>query len=74
MMEELLKTGAKLALVLLAGWVVLAGLGLTTMPGTKKQAVQRARHRRAKGNTWAQAVAYAPAAEDSLAFPAAPVM
>lgn len=65
---------AKLAFVLLAVWVVMAGLGMTTMPGTRKQAVKKRAHHRAKGAIWAVPVVQAPQAEDTLAYPAAPVM
>jgi hypothetical protein len=73
-MEELMKIFGRLAFVLLAVWVVLAGLGMTTMPGTKKQRVQTGARKRGKGAMWAQAVASAPGAEDNLSFPAAYVM
>jgi hypothetical protein len=65
---------SKMAFILLAVWVILAGLGYTSMPGTVKQAVQRTRRHRAKGNVWASGFVTAPSAEDSLSFPAAPVM
>jgi hypothetical protein len=64
---------SKLAFILLAVWVILAGLGYTTMPGVK-QTVKRIRHKRAFGNKWASGFVTAPSAEDSLSFPAASVM
>lgn len=60
----------KMAFVLLATWVVLAGLGLTTMPGTVKHQPRR-RGRHVKGSVWAVPVVSAPSSEDGLAFPQA---
>ena len=76
-MDRFEEVFTKLAFVLLAVWVVLAGLGMTTMPGVKKQRMQKSaarRHQKASGVIWAVPVTQAPEAEDSLAFPAAPVM
>ena len=65
----------KLAFVFLVLWIVLAGLGFTTMPGTVKQAISKKRRRQgATGNKWASGFVQAPSAEDGLAFPAAPIM
>ncbi len=66
---------AKLSFVLLVAWVVLAGFGMTTMPGARKQsAMKRSKRQRGSGDIWATPVVQAPDAEDNLAFPAAPVM
>ncbi len=64
----------KMAFILLAAWVVLAGLGMTTMPGTKKEKIARAARRRGYGSVWATPVVAAPNAESDLAFPPAMVM
>lgn len=52
-MERYMGIFTKLAFVLLAVWVVMAGLGITIMPGTVKQAVQQPR-RRGRGLMWNQ--------------------
>ena len=70
-MERYMDIFGKLAFVLLAVWVVLAGLGYTTMPGKTKMPPPK---KRGKGGIWAVPVVTAQAAEDGLAFPAAPVM
>lgn len=72
-MERYIDAFGKMAFLLLAVWVVLAGLGYTTMPGLKQQ-IKKQRKQRAKGSIWQQSVITAPNAEDSLAYPAAPVM
>ena len=70
-MERYMEVFTKMAFVLLAVWVVLAGLGMTTMPGTVKQQVRGNGKRRVKGSVWAVPVVSAPSSEDNLAFPQA---
>jgi hypothetical protein len=69
MVEQLYVAFSKLAFVLLAVWVVAAGLGLTDMPGTVHQDIQRNGRRRAKGLVWATPVTAAPNADDDLLTP-----
>jgi hypothetical protein len=71
-LEKYFALFSKLAFILLAVWVVLAGLGFTQMPGYVPPKTPR--RARGLGGVWAVPVASAPAAEDGLTFPAAPVM
>lgn len=73
-MERYFDVFAKMAFILLAVWVVLAGLGMTTMPGTVKKAIGNRGRRRVKGQVWAVPVVAAPMSEDNLAFPQTNVM
>lgn len=73
-MERYMDIFAKLAFVLLAVWVILAGLGYTTMPSLIRQVKTDNRRHRAGGLIWNTPVVSAPSAEDSLAWPAAQVM
>lgn len=74
-MEKYIGVFTKMAFILLAVWVVLAGLGKTTMPGTRKQAMRRRAYKQpASGLVWNSGFVQAPSAEEGLAFPAAPVM
>jgi hypothetical protein len=66
--EEFYNVAQKLAFVLLAAWVILAGLGMTSMPGSTAPAPRR---RRAGGQVWAVPVVQAQSSEDSLSFPQA---
>jgi len=68
----MLGTFSRIALVVLALWVVTAGAGLTTLPGAKKRALQKKiRRQKAVGAKWNSGFVQAPSAEDNLAFPAA---
>ncbi len=73
-MQTSMAVFAKLAFVILAAWVVLAGLGMTTMPGAVKAVIKKQRRPKAKGSVWATPVATAPSAEAMLAYPQAQVM
>ena len=69
-MEQIYVAFSKLAFVLMAVWVVAAGLGLTDMPGSVHQDIQRnGGRRRAKGLVWANPVTAAPNADDDLLTP-----
>jgi hypothetical protein len=71
-MNELYTTFSKLAFVLLAVWVVLAGLGLTDAPWKKavSQVKRKVETGNARGQVWAVPVTQAPMVEDGLAYPA----
>jgi len=73
-MKELMNTFGVLAFVLLAGWALMAGLGLTTMPTSKKKKVVRQMDfARAKGQVWAHPVVTSQMGDD-IGTPAAVIM
>lgn len=72
-LEELYSVASKLAFVMLAIWVVMAGIGQTKMPGYHPPHVPNPR-KNAIGTKWGIPVVQAQEAEADLAFPAAPVM
>lgn len=72
-MNELVDVFGRLTFILLAAWVVMAGLGMTKMPGDHAAPHPEARPV-AAGDIWAIPVVKAPNADNALAYPAANVM
>lgn len=73
-MNELVDVFGRLTFILLAAWVIMAGLGMTKMPGDHTAPAPKPRRPTAAGDIWAIPVTSAPSADNRLASPAARVM
>ncbi len=72
--NELVDVFGRLTFILLAAWVVMAGLGMTKMPGDHTAPAPKPQRPMAAGDIWAVPVVRAPNADNALAYPAANVM